>query len=378
MPSRPLQLVAFSVAALATVSPLRSHETDNLVLPLNREFADLGSFLDTVHANAITSAVEGLNRQIEQALLVDNQAERMSRLRRLHDPDTLAGAVYSKFSDAFTEVLDIEHAVRGEWARSMYPGQITAHWTLDWMYSYLHFPLDPRRIVLLFQSSTIKAHGVYFGTDKLSHFHHMGRYYYENYRTMLSQGIEPRDAVAAIIKTYSTDGPLSESGLLGFVATGVYSNADLAANYMGFKFLLNLTEPVYLKGVVHQPLVDRCGVFWSVNARVRRESGWFGAFISDHWNEAMNPNLYGPMLRGGARAYMRDRADQIIEFYTRHDGRPDSPEYYARIRTELATYYGEPYGCLGETSEVLTLGNTCIPAIAARQKVESSRIARSR
>jgi hypothetical protein len=378
MSTRCTLVLSALTAALVSVSPLSSHETDNLVLPLNREFADLGSFLDTVHANAIQSAVQGLNRQIEQALQVDNQAERASRLRRLHDPDTLAAAVFTSFSDAFTEVLDIEDAVRGSWARKMYPGQITAHWSLDWMYSYLHFPLDPRRIVLLFQSSTIKAYGVYFGTDKLSHFHHMGRYYYENYRIMLTQGMTPEAATAAILKTYSTDGPLSESGLLGFVATGVYSNADLVSNYMGFKFLLNLSEPVMLKGVVHPPLVDRCGVFWSVNARVRPESGWFGAFISDHWNEALNPNLYGPMLRGGARAYMRDRADWIMEFYTKRDGRPDSALYYARMRDESSTYYGEDYGYAGESEEILTLGNTCIPAIAAKVNQEAKRVAQTR
>jgi hypothetical protein len=363
-----------------TVSPLSSHETDNLVLPLNREFADLGSLLDTVHANAIQSAVHDLNGRIEEALRVDNQAERVSRLRRLHDPDALAAAVYGKFSDAFTEVLDIEDAVRGSWARAMYPGKLTAHWSFDWMYTYLHFPLDPRRIVLLFQSSTIKAHGVYFGTDKLSHFHHMGRYYYDNYRIMLSQGKSPADATEAILRMYSTDGPLGEGGLLGFVATGVYSNADLAANFMGFKFLLNLTEPVVLKGVRHEPLVDRCGVFWSVSARVRPESGWFGAFISDHWNEALNPNLFGPMLRGGAQAYMRDRADRIMDFYTKRDGRPDSPEYYDRMRSELSTYYGEAYGYAGEAGEILTLGNTCIPALAAKKKTEAeaTRVAHTR
>ena len=358
--------VAAIVAVLCIAARLRSHECDNFALPLDREFADLGSLLDAVHARAIEGAVASVNRQIEQALAVRDTAERSERLKRLHRPEAVTDAVYSSFSDAFIEVLDIEDAVRGEWARAMYPGKITAHWSLDWMYSYLHFPLDPRRIVLLFQSSTIKAHGVYFGTDKLSHFHHMGRYYYENYRTMLSRGRSKAQALEAIIRTYSTDGPLSESGLLGFVATGVYSNADLAANYMGFKFLLNVTEPVMLKGKMHPPLVDRCGVFWSVSPRVRPESGWFGAFISDHWNEAMNPNLYAELIRGGARSIMRERADRIMEFYTKRDKRPSDPAYFAKLQKELSTYFGEDYGFAGKPDQILTLGNTCIPALARK------------
>jgi len=366
---KPIRQSCLSVSAavmLVLATPLHSHETDNLVLPLDKEFADLGSYLDTVHALAIQGAVEGLNARIEAALRIRDDAERAFELRRLHDPGALAQAVYDRFSDAFTEVLDIEDAVRGDWARSMYPGKITAHWSIEWMYAYLHFPLDPRRIVLLFQSSTIKAYGVYFGTDKLSHFHHMGRYYYENYRTLLSQGQTPEAALRSIIRTYSQDGPLAETGLLGFVATGVYSNADLAANFTGFKFLLNLTEPVMLKGVVHPPLVDRCGAFWSIAPRVRPESGWFGAFISDHWNEALNPNLYGELLQGGVRAYMREHADHIVTFYSVRDQRPRDPGYYEALKDGLSNYYGEDYGHAGDSTQLFTIGNTCFPALNAK------------
>ena len=37
------------------------------------------------------------------------------------------------------------------------------------------------------------------------------------------------------------------------------------------------------------------------------------------------------------------------------------------LARELSTYYGEPYGHSGHVDELLTIGNTCIPAIQANQ-----------
>ncbi|HZM00350.1 MAG TPA: hypothetical protein VFD43_08870, partial [Planctomycetota bacterium] len=59
----------------------------------------------------------------------------------------------------------------------------------------------------------------------------------------------------------------------------------------GVRFFENLTEPVVLKGERREPLVVRSGVFWRLNRHVRPRSGWLAAFVSDHWNEALNPNL---------------------------------------------------------------------------------------
>ena len=344
-----------------------AHETDNFFLPLDRPFADLGSYLDAVHTRAIVFAVDELNVKIDAARNIKDPAERARELDKLHDPSALADAVSSRFSDAYTEIIDIELALRGGWARAAYPGQITAHWSVNWMYFWTHLPIDPRRLVLMSQSSTIKAYGVYFGTDKLSHFHHLGRYYYDNYKQLLAKGISPEEATRRIIDTYSNGGPLAETGLLGFVATGVYSNADLASDYAGFKFFLNLTEPVRLKGITMPPLVNRCGTYWSVSERVRPDSGWFGAFISDHWNEALNPNLYDVTIRTQVRWILRHRAEHIMTFYTQRDARPMDAAYYDHLRDELSSYYGEDYGHAGTNAELMTLGNTCMAALNASQ-----------
>ena len=45
--------------------------------------------------------------------------------------------------------------------------------------------------------ATIRAYGVYLGTDKLGHFTDMGKHYYREYRKSLDEGKSEDEAVAA-------------------------------------------------------------------------------------------------------------------------------------------------------------------------------------
>lgn len=348
--------------------PARGHETDQYFLPLDRPLADLGTYLDAAHTLALERVAADLNARIDRVRAQPPGPGRDRRLARLYDPRTVVDLVHDQFSDASTEVLELEYLIRSDWARRSYPGTYTCHWSLGWIYSTTHFPLDPRRITLLFQASTIKAHGVCLGTDKLSHFHHMGRMYHTAYLALRSHGMGEQEAARAVAHRYSDGGsPLGENAILGYFASGVFSNADLAANYTGFKFYLNLTEPVTLRGSVHEPLLVRKGPHWRLNQHVRPDSGWFGAFLSDHWNEALNPCLYSDAyIRGRARAVLKSRAEQVVEFYTNLDGRPAHAEYFRDLATSLRTLDGEDYGHRGSSDELLTLGNTCFPSLQDR------------
>ena len=223
--------------------------------------------------------------------------------------------------------------------------------------------------MMLTQSRTVKAYGVYFGTDKLVHFHRLGADYFAMFHSLKTRGLTDEVAYRQVIRHFAEDGILSEQALFGTMSTGVYSNADLAVNHLGFKFFRNFTEKVVLKGQAHEPLLARSGLFWRLNRQVRPRSGWFAAFISDHWNEALNPNLYQSSMRPGIRKMLQSRASSIVEFYTRKDGRPDDPAYFDRLARELSTYSGEPYGHSGRFDEVMTIGNTCIPALGGAEIV---------
>ncbi len=375
--SRLCALVVGAIVGAVFVSPeATAHESDQFTLPLNKPFADLGGYLDTVHCRAIEEAVTELNRKIERALEISDPLDRARELERLHRPVQLVSEVYNRFNDAFFEVQNIEFAARSDWAKAMYGDDIRAYRTVNWIYTYTHFPLDPRRLVLFWQSSTIKAYGVYFGTDKLSHFHHMGRIYWETWAHLREEGMSEEEAVVEIVRRYSDGGPIGENGMLGYVPTGVYSNGDLVANYTGYKFFRNLLEPVVLKGEERPPMVVRVGPFYQINTHVRPESGFFGWFVSDHWNEALNPSKFEPSVRWSTRLMLEKRADRIVEFYTVVDGRPAEPSYYERLASDLSTYYGEAYGYWGD--DVMTIANTCLPELEPMRVAELARLGEER
>jgi hypothetical protein len=357
-------LVAIGLVCLvsAPASTTLGHETDNFHLPLDAELADVGDFLEAVHTLALEEAVAKVNAGIERALKSKNPVARAKRLARWHDPEALARAFVGRFSAAVAETRMVEHALRGSWAQQTYPGQKTAHHAM-WMNFSAHIPPDPRMLVMLSQCATLKAFGVYFGADKLTHLHHLGWRYYKRYRSELRAGLSQDEAYRKVLEHFTGGSFFGEANMFGTIGTGVYSNADMAANHVGFKFLLNFTEKVTLQGQEREPLLVRHGVFWGLNRHVRPRSGWLGPFFSDHWNEALNPSLYDVTMRPGIRRVLRSRAEPIVRFYTQKDGRPADPAYYERLTCELSTYYDEPYGHSGKIEKLMTIGNTCLPAL---------------
>jgi hypothetical protein len=339
-----------------------AHETDNFYLPLDAELADLGDFLGAVHTRVIEEAVNKVNAEIERAIAVKDPATRSHGLERWHDPDRIAAAVATQFKDSFTETVRSERALCSSWTKRAYPGKQAANHAI-WMNFSGHFPLDPRCLIMLSQADTVKAYGVYFGVDKLTHFHQLGWAYYKLYRSLRREGLGEAEAYRQVLHRYSYTSFIAEGTIFGTIGTGVYSNADMAANHLGFKFFLNLTEKVVVKEQEREPLVVRCGVFWRVSRHVRPQSSWLAPYFSDHWNEALNPSLYDPTMRPGIRRVLRSRADRIVRFYTGKDYRPNEPAYFEDLECELSTYYGEEYGHSGKFEKLMNIGNTCFPAL---------------
>ncbi len=340
----------------------QAHETDNFFVSPDVELADLGDYLEAVHTRALEIAVARVNADIEKAIALQEDTTRTNRLRQLHDPLVLVKEFLDQFSHPMFEDSVLEDALDGKWARQKFVGRETAYQDLKMNFS-AHATLDPRRLMMLTQSRTVKAFGVYFGTDKIVHFHHLGEAYYRMNRDLRDTGLSREEAYQKVLLHYHSEGMLSEENIFGTFSTGIFSNADLAANHVGFRFFENLTEPVVLKGERREPLVLRSGVFWRLNRHVRPRSGWLAAFVSDHWNEALNPNLYTPSMRPGIRKVLEERAGTIVEFYTMKDARPNDPAYFERLARELATYFGEDYGHSGQFENLMTIGNTCLPAI---------------
>ena len=189
-----------------------------------------------------------------------------------------------------------------------------------------------RPITIQMLSPTIHLHRVYFGTDKLGHFFEQGYEYYAEYREELSRTRDERLATRKAIQ----HGVTQEKTYYGLLVDGVYSNADLAANYAGFQFYLNLTRAIEIDGTRLEPIFVLDGTKWVLN----RAPGEFTTrpFLTDHLNEALNPSRFSKPVRQIVSQTARELSDDWLAFYglTRDQYRDRS----ARLRT----FFGKSYG----------------------------------
>jgi hypothetical protein len=351
------------VAMMVTAAPALADETDQFTLPDRDQFIDMGDYLALVHYRVLEKVVSDANERIASVKkTVSSDAWRARRLNDLHSPVTLADAIRGAFGPGFFEMRSLEAALRSSSARRLDPDRFCAYRAGDWVYSGSHLPIDPRNLVLLFQSSTLKAYGVHFGVDKIGHFHDLGHIYYKDWVAAVRGGTDPDEAAASVVKFYAR-GPISEGAAIGNFATGVYSNGDLAANYLGFKFYRNLSEPVMLEGTEHPPLIVRHGDFWRLNDHVRPDSDYFRPFISAHMNEALNPCVYEWGMRDPIRDHLREHSEQILAFYADDLGRPRPREWFEKKAQELSTYHGEDYGHSGMSDGMITIAQACFPPV---------------
>jgi hypothetical protein len=92
-------------------------------------------------------------------------------------------------------------------------------------------------------AANVQLHGIRMGLDKLSHFRGGGFIYFKQYNDYIHKYKRQYDAPLARRKAFEEAidlGIKSEHSLLGTRGTGVFSYADLEANFQGLKLLLNL------------------------------------------------------------------------------------------------------------------------------------------
>ena len=190
-------------------------------------------------------------------------------------------------------------------------------------------PLHATRVAGLFGvGPTIKINDVLVGTDKLGHFLSQGRKFY---RRWLKLGDE---RLAAEHSAYT------ERALFGQMTTGSYSNADLVANYEGYRFYRSLFEDDVVPG---KPAI----LEWDGDHWIMQRPFDFADHVNDYWDEALNINDYDDLLY----SFMRERLLTYCDDYRAN------PELYA-VHDEEDLKYRYRNLQLRETSE-LRLGNLC-------------------
>lgn len=349
-----LGLLAF-VLTLA-IPPALGHETDQYSVPVGRDFADLRFYFSEYFYDAISHAVDKLNARIDRTL---QEGAATEATNNLYDPGEIVRAVFHEFPSVIYNVEALEMQLRAPQVQQRFPGMVVAYKPFFWIYHHPLLVIDPTKMMRLKRSSTVMINDVHLGTDKIVHFIHMGYLYYLTWEDSKARGRSDAEAVQDVIQLGTGAGPISENGFLGKVATGVWSNGDLAADYCGFKFYRNLTEPVRVRGEERPPMLVRDGPHFRLNDHVRRNSEFFSVFVSDHWDEVLNPNKYSLGAGSFVCESIRNRCEGVLDWYADDDGRPRTRDDFLQIIRQLSTYYGEDYGHSGDPSEMVSVVTCC-------------------
>jgi hypothetical protein len=188
---------------------------------------------------------------------------------------------------------------------------------------------------------TVNLYGHYMGTDKIDHFFQQGHEYYE---------IAGKKGTIAAIE----HGVKLEHGIFGTLTTGVYSNADLAANYAGMKFYQNLQRSVVIGEVTHPAMFQRTEEGWRLREGLD-SSRLLEPFLSNHLDESLNPSRY-KFSRMAIRAAVRQRCDAWTQFY--------SGRLHLLHDNFATTWFGEEYGHWLPLADEISMATECAPAIA--------------
>ncbi|MCH8822041.1 MAG: ankyrin repeat domain-containing protein [Planctomycetes bacterium] len=352
---RRLLIPLLITAAISTQAS--AHETDQFTIPVGRDFAELGPYFDELMHDTIQSAVIKINERIYKALL-NGRSEKF--IAKLQSHDEIAKATFNEFETAYMLIHNLERLTKNKKMKQKYPGQMIGYKTqFRNIYKKVHFPLDPRQLFRIWHASTLKVNGTYLGTDKIGHFTDMGFHYYKAYRKALRNGASKQEAIAKAVRVGTNGLLFGETGMVGYMSAGAYSNADLAANYSGFKFYINLSQEAKLKDEMRPPMLILKENYWHLNSHVRPNSGFFSIFISDHFNEALNPSKFEAGMRKAVRKAVKKRAAGILRWYADDNGAIRSRKYFDKLLQELTTLWGEDYGHRGTDNELITIGNTC-------------------
>jgi hypothetical protein len=199
--------------------------------------------------------------------------------------------------------------------------------TYDSIYS--DHPLWATRVAALFGvGGTMKVNQTLIGTDKIGHFLSQGRKFYRRWVRVQSERLAAEQSA------------FTERALFGQMTTGSYSNADLVANYEGYRFYRSLFEDGITPG---KPAI----LAWKEDHWVMQRPFDWADHINDYWDEALNINHFDQLLYPHMRARLLTFCDDYHQ----------APELYeVHNEDELKQRYRDLQ--LRETSE-LRLGNLC-------------------
>lgn len=342
-----LILIANSVSALA-------FETDQYNLPA-QPLADIGDEVTQYIEANIKKAVEKINVEILRGQFCLTATKKLAgikcgapekereKLEMLRSEENVVREVYQRLGDGMIPFTKAETWIESHDFR-VTPARYKAKLRDS---IFLGFPTD-----LIGQSPTVNLYETEFGTDKIAHFFQQGYSYYKKYRTALLEKQSPEKALQKAVEW----GQKTERTYYGTLMSGVYSNADLYANYAGMKFYFGLTQKITINEIERPPVLILENGLWAFRNQNDLPETLLKPFVSDHLNEAFNPSVFTNVF--GFRAFVR----RTVKKKSCPQWRENFPNLSAveleKIRLNLKSWNGEDYG-FTESKNFITLADTC-------------------
>ena len=366
------------LSCLFVVTP--ANETDQYNLP-PKPLADIAPEVEAYVAQKIQTAVDKLNEQItthercfhplpsaafgtregsnvtieappRKPASCGTDKNEEAILARLRSPDAVARAVYEQLGTGNIFITNT-----GKWLNTHKFEHEPSRYTQPYLESiYWERPINYATL-----SPTIRMYGVEFGTDKLDHLFQQGYTYYRKYTAARKEGKSEADA----LKVPVAWGRSTENLFFGYAVSGVYSNADLAANLAGLRFYQNLASEIQIGDHPIGPKATLVDGHWrptevyftkppSDRTIYPIPLSILAPFISSHLNEAYNPSNYLPLLYPIVRTAVKKHA--CSEW---HAAFPTLTALDLTTRTAaLTTWNGLDYG-YKQTSRQVRLADTC-------------------
>ncbi len=339
------------LALLIQASAVSAFETDQFNLP-EKPLADIGAEVSEYIRENVEKAIEKINLEmavrrncLEQktAKNCEPAEQNRERLSYLRSDAAIARAVFNRLGAGFPPFT-----ASGSWMEShQFKAQPARYKTNLKNSIYATFPGNYLTI-----SETVNLYGAQFGTDKIAHIFQQGYTYLRIYERASATG----SAKEAATKRANDWGRKSERTFYGNLVSGVYSNADLAANYAGLKFYQNLTGEIRIGETVKRPLLILENGAWKFNEAVDLSENLLQPFVSNHLNEAMNSSIYTKIfgLRSSVRRHVKNRACRQWQTAYPKFSKTDFDDQSRRLKT----WFGEDYG-FTSSENLITIADTC-------------------
>lgn len=332
--------------------PVSAFETDQYNLP-TEPLADIGDEVTDYVEENIIKAINKINAQIteHQRCLeritaqknCDSPEKERAKLENLRSEETLVREIFKPLGGGIPPFTN-----SGTWMESHRFKARPARFKTSFGKSIFHTaPVNYLTI-----SETVRLYGIEFGTDKIAHIFQQG---YTYYRTVERAKAKNLPAAEGVLKAVSW-GRMTEKTYYGFWVSGVYSNADLAANFIGMRFYEGLTREIKIGNSVRPPLLILKNGFWKFNENINLHESLLKPFISNHLNEALNPSIYMDIF--GFRSVVRRtvKKQACSEWHKLYPNFTQAN--FAELTADLKLWYGEDYG-FKESANFVTIANTC-------------------